>query len=57
MLNPDWPLALRLLVAAVPFLAAMGFFSFGYIAVGVIFTALSAYVFNALFMAYPGGRQ
>lgn len=57
MLNPDWPLAFRLLIAALPILAAMGFFSFGYIAVGIFFTALSAYVFNALFMAYPGGRK
>lgn len=57
MLNPDWPLALRLLVVAVPILAAMWAFSHGSMLFGICFTALTAYVFNALFMAYPGGRK
>lgn len=57
MLNPDWPLALRLLVVALPILAAIWFFATGWVALGAVFTALTAYAFNALFMAYPGGRD
>ena len=57
MLNPDWPLALRLLSVATPMAAAIWFFSTGSVAFGAGFTALTGYAFNALFMAYPGGRK
>lgn len=57
MLNPDWPLALRLLIVAAPIAAAIWFFSTGSVLFGAGFTALTAYAFNALFMAYPGGRK
>lgn len=57
MLNPDWPLPLRLLIVAAPIAAAIWFFSTGSVAFGAGFTALTGYAFNALFMAYPGGRK
>lgn len=57
MLNPDWPLALRLLIVAVPIVLAIWFFSTGTVALGAVFTLVTAYAFNALFMAYPGGRK
>ena len=57
MLNPDWPLALRLVVVAAPMAAAIWFFSTGSVAFGAGFTVLTGYAFNALFMAYPGGRK
>ncbi len=57
MLNPDWPLALRLLIVVAPMAAAIWFFSSGSVAFGAGFTALTGYAFNALFMAYPGGRK
>ncbi len=57
MLNPDWPLALRLVIVAAPMAAAIWFFSTGSVTFGAGFTALTGYAFNALFMAYPGGRK
>lgn len=57
MLNPDWPLALRLVIVAAPIVAAIWFFSTGSVALGAGFTVLTAYAFNALFMAYPGGKN
>jgi len=54
MLNPDWPLALRLLITAVPLAAAIWFFSTGSVALGALFTALTGWVFNGLFMQPPG---
>ena len=55
MLNPDWPLPLRLAVVAVPLVAAIWFFSTGWVAVGAVFTAATAWVFHGLFLSPPGG--
>jgi hypothetical protein len=54
MLNPDWPLALRLVIVAVPIAAAIWFFSTGWVALGAVFTAVTAWAFNGLFMQPPG---
>lgn len=56
MLNPDWPLALRLLVVALPIAAAIWFFSTGWVAVGAVFTLMTAVVFYSLFLQPPAGR-
>jgi hypothetical protein len=55
MLNPDWPLALRLVIVAVAILASALSFSLGSVAFGVLFIGLSAWTFKSLFMAPPGG--
>ena len=57
MLNPDWPLLVRLAIVAATIGATIWFFSTGSIPLGALFTALTGYAFNALFMAYPGGRK
>jgi hypothetical protein len=54
MLNPDWPLALRLVIVAAPIAAAAWFFSTGSVALGAVFTGVTAWAFNALFMRPPG---
>jgi hypothetical protein len=54
MLNPDWPLALRLFIVALPIAAAIWFFSTGWVAVGAVFTLMTAWVFYSLFMQPPG---
>ncbi|MFC3087748.1 hypothetical protein [Tabrizicola soli] len=54
MLNPDWPLALRLAITALPCAAAIWFFSSGSVLGGAVFTALTGWAFNGLFMRPPG---
>lgn len=53
MLNPDWPLSLRLVLVAVPVAAAVWFFSTGSVAPGALFAGLTAWVFNGLFLNPP----
>ncbi|WP_168732887.1 hypothetical protein [Aliigemmobacter aestuarii] len=54
MLNPDWPLAIRLLVVALAIAAAALSFANGSVLFGAIFTGVLGWVFNALFMRPPG---
>lgn len=55
MLNPDWPLPVRLIIVALAIAAAIWFFATGSVFLGAACTALTAWVFNGLFMSPPGG--
>jgi hypothetical protein len=55
MLDPDWPLALRLAIVAALIVAAGLCFAWGSVALGALFTLALAWAFSALFMRPPGG--